>query len=131
MNIRSRFSAIGSMLANWWHWLTSVNFRLPEISLPGVDSLLEPPSGEIDPQAWPPLPESESNATASPFDCLHKLKPGEPYFVLRAQDATASNIVRQWIAIQKRNRTCSPEKIADAERIASAMDEYPHSRKPD
>jgi hypothetical protein len=64
------------------------------------------------------------------FDCIHKLQPGEPYFVLRGQDATASGVVRRWIEIAQRNKV-NPEKIASALAVAEAMERYPHSRKPD
>jgi len=47
---------------------------------------------------------------------------GEPVFVLRAQDYSAGPVVREWV---RRNAdTCSPEKLADALRIAQAMDRW-------
>ena len=35
--------------------------------------------------------------------CFNKLKPGEPYFVLRAQDTLASSLVRAWASLAKAN----------------------------
>lgn len=64
------------------------------------------------------------------FDCLAKLAPDEPFFVLRGQDATSANLVELW-AMTARILGCSPEKVAEAERVASAMKAWPSQKNPD
>lgn len=57
------------------------------------------------------------------YDCLAKLKPDEPYFVLRAQDVLAPKSVRDWGA-----RLCvhSPgnQKAGEAFELAGRMDAW-------
>lgn len=44
--------------------------------------------------------------------CLSTLRPGEPIFVLRGQDASAPNIIQAWAA--RNSRTSPIEKVDDA-----------------
>lgn len=64
------------------------------------------------------------------FDCLAKLGPDEPFFVLRAQDKMAPFLVRQWVTRAERHAV-NPEKIAEARAIATAMEQWPGRRVPD
>lgn len=84
-----------------------------------------------------PLPEqSQDRATMGTFtdrpayDCLAKLKPGEPYFVLRGQDTLAPDLVREWASFAAADG-CPQEKLDDANRIADAMEAWPHRKAPD
>lgn len=64
------------------------------------------------------------------FDCLKKLHPGEPYFVLRAQDSTAATLVRIWAA-RAEEEGCNPGKVAEARELAKAMEAWPQRKLPD
>jgi hypothetical protein len=66
----------------------------------------------------------------SRFDCLADLATDEPYFVLRAQDRLAAEQVEAW-AIEAQLNGCSPEKVAEARRIAVAMRRWPKRKMPD
>jgi len=55
--------------------------------------------------------------------CLQKAGADEPIFVLRAQDNTASNVVRFWAAAARR-AGCSDEKVNGAYEIADEMDAW-------
>jgi hypothetical protein len=62
--------------------------------------------------------------------CLAKLKPGEPFFVLRAQDILASAGVRVWAARAKASGT--PEhKVIEAIRTADEMEKWEPRKYPD
>lgn len=62
------------------------------------------------------------------FGCL-KLAQGEPFFVLRAQDASAGGLVRMWA---NQNAMSAPEaKIEAANAIADAMDRFPTKKSAD
>ncbi len=65
-----------------------------------------------------------------PFDCLAKLHPDEPYFVLRGQDVLAPAIVRRW-ADRAREADVDPAKIAEADRIAYDMERWQARKVPD
>jgi hypothetical protein len=69
-------------------------------------------------------------ARNSKFDCLEKLEPGEPYFVLRGQDLLAPELVESW-AIEAELNDCPLEKVADARRIANAMRGWRQKKMPD
>lgn len=64
------------------------------------------------------------------FDCLSKLAPDEPFFVLRGQDALAADLVREW-ALRARAAGCPADKTAEAERIADAMEAWTPRKDPD
>lgn len=66
----------------------------------------------------------------SPYDPLHRLKPDEPYFILRASDELAGPLVRVWAA-EAITRGTPPAKVAEARRIAEAMLHWPHKKVPD
>lgn len=60
--------------------------------------------------------------TPGQFDCYARLRPDEPYFVLRAKDPVASELVREWA----RRRRALPgnetnPKIAEAITCADQM----------
>lgn len=61
--------------------------------------------------------------------CLAKVKPGEPIFVLRAQDLTAPLMVREWARANFTN--ISPEKYDEAMECADAMEKWPNRKMPD
>ncbi len=62
--------------------------------------------------------------------CLAKLKPGEPFFVLRGQDALAPIFVRGWAEMARQNGL-SAEKFAEAMKRADAMAAYTPRKLPD
>jgi hypothetical protein len=66
----------------------------------------------------------------SKYDCLAKLAPAEPYFVLRAQDKLAPEHVEAW-AIEAELNGCPAGKVADARSIAAAMRRWPRKKLPD
>lgn len=51
---------------------------------------------------------------------LEDLATGEPYFILRAQDLWADNLVEQW-ASRAQARGTDPRKVDAALRVAAAM----------
>ena len=76
--------------------------------------------------------------------CLAKVKEGEPIFVLRAQDATASDYVRDWardlgisvaansnIATDSERFQRTKAKIAEANDLADRMEAWPDRKVPD
>lgn len=62
--------------------------------------------------------------------CLDKLKPGEPFFVLRAQDKLAPDIIREW-AIKAKSYGLPMDKYQEALDTASAMDQWTNRKYPD
>lgn len=56
--------------------------------------------------------------------CLGKAAADEPVFVLRAQDLSAPFIVRQWVLMQRALQSRADAKIAEAERVARAMEAW-------
>ncbi len=62
--------------------------------------------------------------------CLGKAALDEPVFILRAQDRLAATVVRDW-AEYARNNGCGEAKIAEALRLADAMDAWPSRKFPD
>ena len=64
----------------------------------------------------------------SRYDCLLKLAPGEPYFVLRAQDRLAPELVEAW-AVEAKLNGCPPAKVVEARAIAKAMRRWPGRKK--
>lgn len=66
-------------------------------------------------------------ATEIEQGCL-RLKPGEPFFVLRGQDVTAPGLVDEWV--RQNAPTCLDEnKLELARDIAQAMRSYGGPRK--
>jgi len=70
--------------------------------------------------------------TPGAYDCYSKLAEDEPYFLLRAKDATAPGIVREWVR-RRRNEaivkggTITPDyerKLREAELCALEMDAW-------
>jgi len=62
--------------------------------------------------------------------CLAKLKPGEPFFVLRAQDVTSAGHVREW-ALQAHKLGVPVEKVREAIDTAIEMEAWPDRKVPD
>lgn len=64
------------------------------------------------------------------YDCLGKLKPDEPYFVLMGRDPHAGHLVRRWAEMRRAaiNRGEKPpedrEQIEEALTCADQMDAY-------
>ena len=57
--------------------------------------------------------------------CITKAADDEPLFVLRAQDVSAPDLVRQWASANSLN---APNKAESARRIADRMEAW-HTRK--
>lgn len=62
--------------------------------------------------------------------CLEKLQPGEPFFVLRAQDMLAPFVVRYWAEVA-RLEGIPEEKYIEALATADEMEKWPHRKMPD
>ena len=62
--------------------------------------------------------------------CLRKVKPGEPFFVLRGQDRLAPALVRAWASLA-RETGCSEEKCFEAEQLAQRMERFSDRKFPD
>jgi hypothetical protein len=62
--------------------------------------------------------------------CLKNVHPGEPIFVLRAQDKLAPALVRAW-ALRAEGYGCPPEKVQEAYDCAEAMEHWPTRKYPD
>lgn len=60
--------------------------------------------------------------------CVRKLRSGEPFFVLRGQDASAPALVEEWIS--RNTPTLETDKRDGALRIAEAMRTWPNRRAP-
>lgn len=59
---------------------------------------------------------------------VKNLRSGEPFFVLRGQDATAAATVRQWAHTNRQSLDGS--KYLDALQIADEMERWPSRRSP-
>jgi hypothetical protein len=64
------------------------------------------------------------------FDCYAKLDAYEPYFVLRAQDAEAAELVELW-ALRAKAAGCSGDKVNEAMDCADEMRRWPNRKTPD
>jgi hypothetical protein len=62
------------------------------------------------------------------FYSIERLTDGEPYFVLRAQDRLAPELVEAW-AIEAELNGCAPAKVKDAREIAKAMRNWSGKKK--
>jgi hypothetical protein len=58
-----------------------------------------------------------------------ELPADEPLFVLRARDRLAASLVRQWAVIAEKHG-CPAEKVADANRLADLMEDWPTKQTP-
>lgn len=56
-------------------------------------------------------------------ECLAKVAPDEPIFVLRAKDRTAPNTVRFWTSLQL-GRKAPKSKLLEAEILAKKMEAW-------
>ena len=61
---------------------------------------------------------------------LRKLKPGEPFFVVRGQDSLAADTV-EWWAIHAKMTGVHIDKVNSAYRIAEDMREWPKQKLAD
>lgn len=62
--------------------------------------------------------------------CLQKLKPGEPFVVLRGQDMLAPDSLRKWVTDAKANGV--PEaKVADMQATIDEMEKWQPRKIPD
>ncbi len=62
--------------------------------------------------------------------CLERLKPGEPFFVLRGQDKLAPERIRDW-AREASIHGCPSTKVREAFAIADEMEKWPNRQYPD
>ena len=62
------------------------------------------------------------------YDCYEKAHPDEPMFVLLGRDLMAPTLVRQWAAMRRAQEE-SPEKVAEAEACADAMEAWQQKLK--
>lgn len=90
-----------------------------------------------DPPLVPPMPQvhevkdtPSQYGQAHRFNCLHKLAPNEPFFVLRAQDLLAPHQVEQW-AMNAEKSGCDPAKVLEARRTALDMMSWRGRKYPD
>lgn len=60
--------------------------------------------------------------------CLEKIKPGEPFFVMRAQDLTAPEHVENWAKLAE-EFGASSAKVEEAQATAKAMREWDGDKK--
>lgn len=68
-----------------------------------------------------------TTTTPSKYDCLRKLKPDEPYFLLRAKDRYAPKVIRNWASQVMNDPTASiqsREKAAEAYELAGRMEAW-------
>lgn len=66
-----------------------------------------------------------------PKSCLNKASADEPVFVLRANDPAAPQAVRLWADMAEGGSLHSPEKIAEARKVADTMDAWQRKKYPD
>lgn len=71
-----------------------------------------------------------TKARPGQFDCLAKLGAEEPYFVLRAQDAEAADLVELW-ALRAKAAGCPLDKVNEALAVAEDMRRWPVRKEPD
>jgi hypothetical protein len=62
------------------------------------------------------------------FDALPKIGPDEPFFVLRAQDNLAADLVELWALRAQASGKCPHDKILEAKNVVQEMREW-HTRK--
>lgn len=64
------------------------------------------------------------------FDCLAKLPPDEPYFVLRAQDNLAADLVELW-TLRAKAANCNHDKVREAFEVCEEMRRWSIRKDPD
>jgi len=64
-------------------------------------------------------------------ECLKKVAPDEPIFVLRAQDRLAPMVVRYWAVLASQLANISAEKAQEAYELAGLMEQWQGRRNPD
>lgn len=64
------------------------------------------------------------------YDCLAKVAPDEPIFILRGRDVCAPEAVRKW-ARMALDAGCPREKVDEALACADKMEAYPNRKYPD
>lgn len=65
--------------------------------------------------------------TPGDFDCYAKLRPDEPYFVIRAKDPVGAKAVRAWCQLRRGAGILKPnerQRLREAEAVADAMQEW-------
>ena len=62
------------------------------------------------------------------YDPLNKIRPDEPFFVLRGQDFTSPKMILEWI---KENLHVNDDKLREAFECALAMKSYKHTKSAD
>lgn len=67
---------------------------------------------------------------AGRFDCLDKIGPDEPFFVLRGQDKLAAELVELW-AIRAKLAGTPIDKVNEAFAVAEEMQNWPGQKAPD
>ena len=80
------------------------------------------------------LPENWTAEDAKAADsCLAKLRPGEPFFVLRGQDVLAADAVDSWLTAALTGQPISFAKSREAALCMEAMREWArhHGKRPD
>lgn len=73
---------------------------------------------------------ARDRASSPSYSVLERVHPGEPIFVLRAQDITADGLVDQWVN-RAAKRGCPEAKVAGARLIAEAFRLWPKRKLPD
>ncbi len=63
------------------------------------------------------------------FDCYDDIDPNEPFFVLRANDPMAADIVRIWALRYYQSKGYDMDKYIEAKRCATAMDDWRAKRE--
>uniref|UniRef100_A0A6M3KG43 Uncharacterized protein n=1 Tax=viral metagenome TaxID=1070528 RepID=A0A6M3KG43_9ZZZZ len=58
------------------------------------------------------------------YDCLDKIAPDEPFFVLRAKDPLAADLVADWVDRASRTLLHEPDKLMEASMCADAMRDW-------
>lgn len=76
----------------------------------------------------PKTPADAPLVAKNPY--LARVKPDEPFFVLRGQDALAPQFVREW-AEKAKSHGLPTEKYLHAMKVATDMEHYPHRKLPD
>jgi hypothetical protein len=66
----------------------------------------------------------------SKYNCLEKVAPLEPFFVLRAQDVLASGLVELWAKMAEEGGT-DRMKVAEARNTAIMMRQWHNRKHPD
>jgi hypothetical protein len=81
-------------------------------------------------RAVAPGARTKVRSKTNKFDCIERLADGEPYFVLRAQDRLAPELIEAW-AVEAELNDCPADKVADARAIAKAMRGWHKRKMPD